>query len=145
MSEPFAQAGAAPAGFPSKQSDLFEDEAYLPNPPPPRSSLWDKLSEIDWTLGLDRLLRRRSRFEGVQRDIALNDPSANKVKGFESNSVSTGKYGPITFIPKFLFCEPSSVLPLMQPNFPVRRTSSFCLQVRQLPCTTAHSVHTTGT
>lgn len=54
---------------------------------------------------MNRLLGRKSKFDGIPREIALNDPAANQVKGFESNSVSTGKYGPITFIPKFLYCE----------------------------------------
>lgn len=64
----------------------------------------DHLTDVDWTLGLNKLLRRKSKFEGMPREIALNDPAANGVKGFENNSVSTGKYGPITFLPKFLFC-----------------------------------------
>lgn len=64
----------------------------------------DHLTDVDWTLGLNKLLRRKSKFEGLPREIALNDPAANGVKGYENNSVSTGKYGPITFLPKFLFC-----------------------------------------
>jgi phospholipid-transporting ATPase len=63
------------------------------------------LTDIDWTLGLNSLLGRKSKFDGVPREISLNDPAGNKVKGFENNSVSTGKYGPITFLPKFLFCK----------------------------------------
>lgn len=65
----------------------------------------DHLTDVDWTLGLNKLLGRRSRFDGVPRELALNDPEANRVKGFENNSVSTGHYGPITFLPKFLFCK----------------------------------------
>ena len=64
----------------------------------------DYLTDVDWTFGLNRLLRRRSRFDGVPREVALNDPEANRLKGFENNAVSTGKYGPITFLPQFLFC-----------------------------------------
>lgn len=67
----------------------------------------DHLTDIDWTFGVNRLLGRRSKFDGVPREITLNDPEGNKVKGFEKNMVSTGKYGPITFLPKFLFCKSS--------------------------------------
>ena len=63
------------------------------------------LTDVDWTFGVDKLLGRKSKFEGVPRDITLNDPEANRMQGFESNLVSTGKYGPVTFLPKFLFCE----------------------------------------
>lgn len=70
----------------------------------------DHLTDVDWTMGLNKLLRRKSKFDGVPREIALNDPEANRVKGYENNSVSTGKYGPLTFLPKFLFCEYTSLL-----------------------------------
>ena len=70
------------------------------------------LTDVDWTFGVNSLLGRKSKFDGVPREISLNDPAGNKVKGFENNSVSTGKYGPITFLPKFLFCKPL-------PQFPV--------------------------
>jgi phospholipid-transporting ATPase len=69
---------------------LFEDE-YL--------------TDVDWTFGVNTLLRRRNKFDGLSREIGLNDPAGNKVKGWESNSVRTGKFGPITFMPKFLFGE----------------------------------------
>lgn len=67
----------------------------------------DHLADVDWTLGVNKLLGRLSKFDGMARDIALNDAEANRVQGYESNTVSTGKYGPITFLPKFLFCESS--------------------------------------
>ena len=65
----------------------------------------DHLTDVDWTFGVDALLRRKSKFDGVPREIALNDPEGNRVKGYEKNAVATGKYGPITFLPKFLFCK----------------------------------------
>lgn len=131
-SEPFAQSGAIPAGFdgPGRKGyvgnpgkgygeDPFGDEdghaAYSFSTPQsgpyaqPKRGRWsrfreDHLTDIDWTFGVNRLLGRRSKFDGVPREISLNDPEGNKVKGFEKNTVSTGKYGPITFLPKFLFC-----------------------------------------
>lgn len=130
---PFAHSGAAPAGFdeheddkryhPSKDyggADFLDDDegptAYAFSAPASgpyaqsKRGRWarvkeDYLSDIDWTFGVNRLLGRKCKFDGIPRDIALNDPEANKVKGFEKNSVSTGKYGPITFLPKFLFCK----------------------------------------
>jgi phospholipid-transporting ATPase len=130
---PFAQSGAVPAGFdetedgkafhPSKDypgADFLDDEegpsAYafaVPAGGPyaqPKRGRWAKIKEdylidVDWSFGVNRLLGRSSKFDGIPRDIALNDPEANKVKGFEKNSVSTGKYGPITFLPKFLYCK----------------------------------------
>jgi phospholipid-transporting ATPase len=127
-SEPFAQSGAVPAGFSGpddkydsrSKSDPFEDEdgpsAYSFSAPPvgpysrSKKGKWatfkdNHLTDIDWTFGVNSLLGRKSKFDGVPREISLNDPAGNKVKGFENNSVSTGKYGPITFLPKFLFCE----------------------------------------
>jgi phospholipid-transporting ATPase len=73
-----------------------------------RRSRWqgikeDYLTDVDWTFGVNALLGRKSKFDGVPREIALNDPEGNRVKGFEGNAVATGKYGPITFLPKFLF------------------------------------------
>jgi phospholipid-transporting ATPase len=128
-SRPLAQSGAVPAGFqgpddkyhPSKgyAHDPFEDDegpsayafsAPAAGPYAPRRSRWarfkeDHLTDVDWTFGVNALLGRKSKFEGVPREVALNDPEANRVKGYESNTVATGKYGPITFIPKFLFAE----------------------------------------
>ena len=101
--------------------DPFEDEdgpsayAFTPQASGPygpirRSGRWqtfreDHLTDVDWTFGLNQLVGRKSRFEGVPREIQLNDPEGNRVKGFESNSVATGKYGPLTFLPKFLLSE----------------------------------------
>ena len=130
---PFAQSGVAPAGFnnpeDSKQyhaskdyggADFLDDyegpSAYAFSAPAsgpyaqPKRGRWTKIKEdylmdVDWTFGVNTLLGRRSKFDGIPRDIALNDPEANRVKGFEKNSVSTGKYGPMTFLPKFLYCE----------------------------------------
>lgn len=65
----------------------------------------DYLTDVDWTFGLNKLLRRKNKFEGVPREVLINDPQGNKVKGYENNTVSTAKYGPITFLPKFLFSE----------------------------------------
>ena len=134
-SEPFAQSGAVPAGFsgpddkfPPEQAgkgygrggDPFDDDegpsAYSFSAPQAgpysraKRGKWatfreDHLTDIDWTFGVNSLLGRKSKFDGVPREISLNDPAGNKVKGFENNSVSTGKYGPITFLPKFLFCK----------------------------------------
>jgi phospholipid-transporting ATPase len=100
--------------------DPFEDEdgpsAYDFSAPPvgpysrAKRGRWatfkeNHFTDVDWTFGVNSLLGRKSKFDGVPREISLNDPAGNKVKGFENNSVSTGKYGPITFLPKFLFCE----------------------------------------
>jgi len=130
---PFAQSGAAPAGFsgplddgkyhpPAKGygagGDPFEDDeepsaCSFSNPgagPYAKQGRgrWtaikeDYLTDVDWTFGLNVLLRRKSKFDGVPREISLNDPEGNRVKGYESNAVATGKYGPITFLPKFLY------------------------------------------
>jgi len=43
--------------------------------------------------------------EGVTRRIVLNDPVGNEQTGFERNSVSTGKYNVVTFLPIFFFGE----------------------------------------
>ncbi|ORX35777.1 putative calcium transporting ATPase [Kockovaella imperatae] len=133
-SQPLAGAGAVPAGFAGYDDyksassvkiggmphDPFEDDdgpsayAFTPEANGPygvsRRSRWqrikeDYLTDVDWYFGLGQLFGRKSRFEGVPRDIQLNDPEANRVKGFEKNTVATGKYGPLTFLPKFLFSE----------------------------------------
>ena len=133
-SRPLANAGAVPAGFSGYDedfkhghsgkmggmSDPFEDEdgpsAYAFTPEAngpygmPRRGRWqrfreDHLTDVDWYFGLGQLFGRKSRFEGVPREVQLNDPEGNRVKGFEKNTVATGKYGPLTFLPKFLFCE----------------------------------------
>ncbi|WVR06936.1 hypothetical protein IAU60_003972 [Kwoniella sp. DSM 27419] len=132
---PLAQSGAAPAGYSGADdkhyhpdsnkaygagADPFEDEelpsAYQFTSPSSgpyahrRRSRWqgikeDYLTDVDWTFGVNALLGRRGKFDGVPREVSLNDPEGNRVKGFEKNSVTTGKYGPITFLPKFLFAE----------------------------------------
>lgn len=76
----------------------------------PRRGRWqifrdEYLTDVDWSLGLNQLLRRKSKFDGVPRGITLNEPEENRLRGFEKNSVTTGKYGPITFLPKFLLCK----------------------------------------
>jgi phospholipid-transporting ATPase len=168
-SEPFAQSGAVPAGFAGpddkhlgetmgkgygRGGDLFDDDegpsAYSFSAPQAgpyaraKRGRWatfkeNHLTDVDWTFGVNSLLGRKSKFDGVPREISLNDPAGNKVKGFENNSVSTGKYGPITFLPKFLFCK------LLQLS-PVASSSLFSriLEVRQsiLP---VHGVHSTST
>ncbi|KIR73019.1 phospholipid-transporting ATPase [Cryptococcus deuterogattii CA1014] len=73
----------------------------------PRRGRWqifrdEYLTDVDWSLGLNQLLRRKNKFDGVPREITLNEPEENRLRGFEKNSVTTGKYGPITFLPKFL-------------------------------------------
>jgi phospholipid-transporting ATPase len=131
-SEPLAASGVVPAGFGGPEDankgfdgkpygvDPFEDDegpsAYTFSDPQSgpyartsNRSRWarikeDHLTDVDWTMGLNKLLGRRSKFDGVPRELALNDPEANRAKGFENNSVSTGHYGPITFVPKFLYC-----------------------------------------
>jgi phospholipid-transporting ATPase len=133
--QPFAHQGAAPAGFsgPSggkkdflggTNEDPFADDeaaaAYTFSAPTDgpyavrkRRGRWqrfkeDHLTDIDWSFGVDKLLRRKNKFDGIPREVLLNDPEGNRVKGYEKNSVSTGKYGPLTFLPKFLFCECSA-------------------------------------
>ena len=64
---------------------------------------------MDWTFGVNALLRRKSKFDGVPREISLNDPEGNRVKGYESNAVATGKYGTLTFLPRFLLGETSII------------------------------------
>lgn len=131
--QPFAQAGAAPAGYggPSgnkgkdylggTNEDPFADDepssAYTFSGPTDgpyavrqRRGRWqtfkdDYLTDVDWSFGVDKLLRRKNKFDGIPREVLLNDPEGNRVKGYENNAVQTGKYGPITFLPKFLFCE----------------------------------------
>jgi phospholipid-transporting ATPase len=130
--QPFAHQGAAPAGFsgPSggkkdflggTNEDPFADDeaaaAYTFSAPTDgpyavrkRRGRWqrfkeDHLTDIDWSFGVDKLLRRKNKFDGIPREVLLNDPEGNRVKGYEKNSVSTGKYGPLTFLPKFLFSE----------------------------------------
>ncbi len=90
----------------------------------------DYLTDVDWTFGVNALLRRRSMFDGIPREVALNDAEANKVKGYENNSVSTGKYGPITFLPKFLYC--ASDLQVIHPSEAADDTRSRALEVRKL-------------
>ncbi|KAL1411420.1 aminophospholipid translocase [Vanrija albida] len=119
---PFAGEGVAPAGHHSaKKDDLFDDEdgpaAYSFSAPTAspyagryRRSRWarfkeDYLTDVDWTFGLNAMLGRKDKFDGVPREVMMNDPEGNRVKGYEGNSVTTGKYGPITFLPKFLFSE----------------------------------------
>jgi phospholipid-transporting ATPase len=131
-SQPLAQSGAVPAGFAGPDDkqyhpsgakgygDPFEDDegpsAYAFSAPAAgpyarrRRGRWARfkesyLTDVDWTFGVNALLGRKSKFEGVPREVALNDPESNRVKGYESNAVATGKYGPITFLPKFLFAE----------------------------------------
>ncbi|BEI85482.1 hypothetical protein CcaverHIS002_0508830 [Cutaneotrichosporon cavernicola] len=132
VDQPFAHQGATPAGYGgfsggkkdflgTTNEDPFADDeaaaAYTFSAPTDgpyavrkRRGRWqrfkdDYLGEIDWSFGVDKLLRRKNKFDGIPREVMLNDPEGNRVKGYESNSVSTGKYGPLTFLPKFLFSE----------------------------------------
>lgn len=97
----------------------------------PRRSRWqmfrdDYLTDVDWSFGVNQLLRRRSKFDGVPREIALNEPEENRLKGFERNSVTTGKYGPITFLPKFLLCKFCiSVFRILIITYEISRVLSF--------------------
>lgn len=124
--------------------DPFDDEegpsAYSFSAPgsgpyaQPRRGRWARIKEdyltvVDWTFGLNALLGRKSKFDGVPREISLNDPEGNRVKGYESNAVATGKYGPVTFLPKFLygmsFVTRSGPDDGLQPSSPGRQTYSF--------------------
>lgn len=130
--QPFAHEGAPPAGYGGSR-DLRKDYLGGPNEDPfaddelsanytfsaptdgpyavrKRRGRWgrfkdDYLTDVDWSFGVDKLLRRKDKFEGIPREVLLNDPEGNRVKGYEKNAVQTGKYGPLTFLPKFLFCE----------------------------------------
>lgn len=133
--QPFADQGAIPAGFSKGNASTsgggyggggaavnpFDDDegpaAYsfsgpgeLPYAKRYKRGRWqrfkdDYLTDVDWTFGVNAMLGRKSKFEGIPREILLNDPAGNRVKGFEKNMVRTGKYGPLTFLPKFLFSE----------------------------------------
>jgi len=168
-SEPFAQSGAVPAGFAGpddkhmgepmgkgygRGGDPFDDDegpsAYSFSTPQAgpysraKRGKWatfkeNHLTDVDWTFGVNSLLGRKSKFDGVPREISLNDPAGNKVKGFENNSVSTGKYGPITFLPKFLFCKPSSLF-VSSNRLIVSRVLQICQFVFPV-----HGVHSTST
>ncbi|KAK8864519.1 hypothetical protein IAR55_001769 [Kwoniella newhampshirensis] len=92
---PSAYSFSAPGSGPYAQSRRGRWQRFRDN----------HLTDVDWTFGVNALLGRRSKFDGVPREISLNDPEGNRVKGFEGNAVTTGKYGPITFLPKFLFAE----------------------------------------
>lgn len=122
---PFAGEGVAPAGHQApRKDDLFDDgegpAAYSFSAPTSspyagryRRSRWarfkeDYLTDVDWTFGLNQMLGRKDKFDGVPREVMMNDPEGNRVKGYEGNSVMTGNYGPITFLPKFLFCRSAS-------------------------------------
>ena len=52
-----------------------------------------------------------------ERVIEVNDEQANFVQGFDSNYVSTSKYNPITFIPKFLLGKSNYLFPEPQTRF----------------------------
>jgi phospholipid-transporting ATPase len=160
-SEPFASSGAVPAGFSGpdhkdqsdtmgkgygRGGDPFDDDegpsAYSFSAPQAgpysraKRGRWstfkeNHLTDVDWTFGVNSLLGRKSKFDGVPREISLNDPAGNKVRGFEKNSVSTGKYGPITFLPKFLFCKLAFLISsshelTLQPSSPGLPISSSC-------------------
>jgi hypothetical protein len=183
-SRPFAQAGAVPAGFAGQSDDKYpstskgygaggdpfdDDEegpaAYSfsePNHGPyarHKRTRWqgikeDYLMDLDWTFGVNALLGRRSKFDGVPREISLNDPEGNRVKGFEGNAIATGKYGPITFLPKFLLGSfqmlgiDVQLMSLSQPSSLDPQIYSSCSQVRRhlfvISGANGHSVHTTG-
>ena len=127
--QPLARSAAPPAGFEEDLDDKayakpyhggedpFADELDAPALYTPDYGAYGKsrsrwssfreryLTDIDWQFGLHNLISRKSRFDGVPRDVQLNDPEGNRIQRFESNSVATGKYGPLTFLPKFLFGE----------------------------------------
>jgi len=98
------------------------------------------LTDVDWTFGVNAMLGRKNKFDGVPREILLNDPEGNRVKGYEKNSVSTGKYGPITFLPKFLYCK---YLAGSEPSRAMLTCSSRVLAVSQLVLL-VHRVYPTG-
>ena len=92
-------ASGAPSGSGGDYQQDYEFDAQPPRAPPRR---WWK--EIDWDLR--GVWRSRGKVEeGVTRRIVLNDPVGNEQTGFERNSVSTGKYNVVTFLPIFFFGE----------------------------------------
>lgn len=117
---PFANSAAPPAGHFSGAEgggDYQHDYEFDSQPPrePPRR--WWK--NIDWDVR--GIWRSRGKVEeGVTRTIVLNDPVANDTVGFERNSVSTGKYNVVTFIPIFLFGE------FLAPFSPVEGKADIC-------------------
>lgn len=113
---PLTQSAALPAGFdgpstpyaPQTSHRRDESQNYSFSSPahrPPRSNrfqgLKEQMQDVDWTFGLGR----GSKADGLPREVALNDPVRNKSQKWRGNSVSTRKYNPVTFVPKFLFSE----------------------------------------
>jgi hypothetical protein len=58
--------------------------------------------EVDWRDWQVWKRKRSGLEEGIPRRILLNDPVGNEASAFERNSVSTGKYNIVTFLPIFL-------------------------------------------
>jgi len=115
---PLTQHAAAPAGRQASLADGTgeQDYQFAPHSAARRSggqpsaagvSAWFRA--IDWAEYSPReLLRRQGKVvEGVPRRIALNDELANREGNnggrFEKNSVSTGKYNVVSFLPIFLY------------------------------------------
>lgn len=159
---PLTQHAAAPAGRQSTLADGSGEQDYQfaphlaarrsqPSSTPAAAAAWFR--NVDWAEYSPReLLRRQGKVvEGVPRRIALNDEAANREGNnggrFEKNSVSTGKYNVVSFLPIFLFgtspllrrlpARRSCVRKLtlmarwsLQSNSLRRRTSSSCSPVR---------------
>lgn len=110
---PLAQHAAAPAGRQGSTADGSGEQDYQFAPASQtrrtRSSKASWFKNVDWAEYSPReLLRRQGKVvEGVPRRITLNDELANREGNnggrYEKNSVSTGKYNIVSFLPIFLF------------------------------------------
>lgn len=93
---PLAKSAAEVAG-----TSWMDDEPELEPPRPPRETVRERIRrewKPKWPWKKEEVL------EG-ERVIEVNDEQANHVQGFDSNYVSTSKYNPVTFMPKFLLGE----------------------------------------
>lgn len=113
---PLTQHAAAPAGRQNSLADGTgeQDYQFAPHSAARRTGQSSSGARA-WFRGIDwaeysprELLRRQGKVvEGVPRRIALNDELANREGNnggrFEKNSVSTGKYNVVSFLPIFLY------------------------------------------
>lgn len=113
---PLTQHAAAPAGRHASLADGTGEQDYQFAPHSaarrsgqPSAGVGAWFRGIDWVEYNPReLLRRQGKvLEGVPRRITLNDELANREGNnggrFEKNSVSTGKYNVVSFLPIFLY------------------------------------------
>lgn len=94
-------------GYEMSATNLIISDNFIPNAQPSAKpkvehpeqspSLKSRLSDFLQTI-MDMTNRPRP---SIPRDIYINSPSSNLK--FLHNSVSTSKYNPLTFLPKFLF------------------------------------------